>query len=101
MEKKTREETIKRVEDMQQLYEQVLRDKKELGALFRKLQKADKNLQALSDYYSSEWITDQEDVKENYPVLGQDAVWEELVSRQVLYAKILKFCTNALIRHAT
>jgi hypothetical protein len=101
MEKKTQEETIKRVEDMQQLYEQVVSDKKELGALFRKLQKADKNLQVLSDYYSSDWMTDQENVKENYPVLGQDAVWEELVSRQVLYVKILRFCTNALIRHAT
>jgi hypothetical protein len=33
MEKKTREETIKRVEEMQQLYEQVLRDKKELRSL--------------------------------------------------------------------
>lgn len=96
--KKTQEEIIRRVEEMQQLYEQVVRDKKELGSLFRKLRKADRNMQVLCDYYASDWMLDQEEVKGDYPVLGQDEVWEELVSRQELYAKILKFCADALAR---
>ncbi len=96
--KKTQEETIRRVEEMQQLYEQVVRDKKELGALFRKLRKADRNMQALGDYYFSDWMTDRKEVKGDYPVSGQDEVWEELVARQELYAKILKFCADALVR---
>ena len=90
MTNKSSEEAIKRVEEMQKLYEQVLLDNKKMNAFYRQLRKSDKNMQALGEYYSSDWMIDQEEVEGNYPVLGQDEIWEALLAQQAFYAKMLK-----------
>lgn len=76
------QEIAKRGEDMQALYEEVVRNSQQLKQLLGRLDGMNRQIRDLSAYYQGEWIRDRELLKNHpvrdYLIFAEDPIYDEI-----------------------
>lgn len=89
-------------EEMEQRLLCAEKDLKEVKRFGKRLKEINKNLRKLANYYHTEWLEDMEaynadnKTKENYRMMGEDAIWNVTQEHYEHKLHLLKTLINAV-----
>ncbi len=94
------EQAQKKMEKMQQRYEQAARNIEELKDLEQRLEQMHFNLKQLKKYYVTDWAQDREELLKNtdlhLPIMEKDGVYDLISEHYKVSKKIIKKLVDEL-----
>lgn len=97
---KTLQEREQRMQQMQELFQEVEKDNKKMKSILHFLKQANKRASALSEYYHGDWMEDSEilsnESDKHFLITNEDSIYNELIDQHNYQKKIIKTCADIL-----